>query len=138
MKGILEIRNNLFSRGGVIRRMAYFRNITIVLASYIFIVLATNLALFSSETVAEIILVASLAAPPMIYLVLINSFKRLRDLRGTTSKECGYQTALGIWLMLPYISVIPFCFLVFAEGSTTGQGRLFRNLEKSFKAAEHF
>lgn len=130
MRGSLEVRQNLFLRGGVIGRMTYFRNIAMILASYILIVLATTLSLFNSETVAEIILVASLAAAPMIYLVFINSFKRLRDIRGTVSKEIPYQTVLGIWLMIPYLSIIPLCLLVFTEGAITGHGHLYRDFEK--------
>ena len=131
MKGSLELGHNLFLRGGVIGRMTYFRNVAVILASYILIVVVTTLALFNSETVAEIILVASLAAAPMIYLMLINSFKRLRDIRGTTNKELPYQTVLGLWLMVPYISIIPLCLLVFTEGAITGHGHFFRDLEKS-------
>jgi hypothetical protein len=138
MKRTLELRSNLFLRGGVIGRMAYFRNVALILATYISIVLSTTLALFNSETVAEIILVAALTAAPMIYLVLINSFKRLRDIRGTTNNECRYQTALGACLMVPYLSILPLFFLVFTEGSITGNGSFFRNFEKSFKAAEQF
>lgn len=130
MKGSLELRNNLFLRGGLIGRMTYFRNMAIILLSYILIVLATTLALFNSETVAEIIFVASLAAAPMIYLVLINSFKRLRDIRGTTLNEFSLQSALGVWLLLPYLSIVPLCLLVFTEGSNTGHGHFFRDLEK--------
>jgi len=84
MKGTLEIRNNLFARTGVIGRMAFLRNISTIFTTFIFF----------TNTFAT--------ALSMSYLVFINSFKRLRDIRGTTEGEIPYQAALAILMLILY------------------------------------
>lgn len=129
----LEVNTNLFRRGGVVGRKEYFKIMFIIFAVTIltFVIMANSF--FKSEVMEVgfmgITLIILLG---LSYFGLINSFKRLRDIRGTTYNEMPYQVGLAILLSVPYISLIPLAILIFAEGAVTGRGTAFARVERAF------
>ncbi|WP_408096062.1 hypothetical protein ACJVC5_13550 [Peredibacter sp. HCB2-198] len=127
----LQINNHLFRRGGVIGRLNYLKNMMIIFLLSFAILLALSYIPTENDFVFSALLGLSLVLSIGIYCVgLINSFKRLRDLRGTTYNETPYQVITAVLLTIPYVSIIPLGILLFAEGAVTGHGSVFGRLEK--------
>ncbi|WPU67079.1 hypothetical protein [Peredibacter starrii] len=128
----LNINKNLFRRGGILGRMDYFKNMMILFAATMVIYIVsfreviTNEALEAAFFVTMLVLLIGIS-----YLSLINSFKRLRDLRGKTHNEIPFQIGLAVLMAIPYLSIIPLGILLFAEGAVTGHGSIFGRLESS-------
>ena len=128
----LSINSNLLQRGGIVGRMDYFKNMMILFAATMVIYAITFREAIKSETLEIAFLGGMLVLLFAItYLGLINSYKRLRDLRGTTHNELPFQVGLTILMAIPYLSIIPLGILLFAEGAVTGHGSVFGRLEKS-------
>ena len=132
--GNLNENPNLFKRGGVIGRMGYLKNMVILFAVVAGIFLFVGNYISNTGTTGTgMSVLAMFCLLGVTYLSYINSFKRLRDLRGTTHQEIPFQVALAVLMTIPYVSLIPVAVLLFAEGAVTGNSTVFANLEAKYR-----
>jgi uncharacterized membrane protein YhaH (DUF805 family) len=121
----LEVSNKLFKSGGVMGRLDFFfahlklTGFTLLACTPILI----GVALFGEKGKLIGTVMAAVAGLPVFVAYYYTMFKRLRDIRGSTEKQVGYQTALVISMLIPVISLVPTLALFFMPGKiTSGKG----------------
>jgi uncharacterized membrane protein YhaH (DUF805 family) len=121
----LEVNTDFFSKGGVIGRMDYFVNCC--LKAFGFQLLAViPIALGASMGGAGVLLgglVTAALVLPVIYFAIVNTCKRLRDIRGTTENENTWQIIAIVCMYIPFLGIIVVMLLLFMEGAITGNGK---------------
>ena len=113
-------KNGLFQVDGVVGRLIYLRNILIIIG--LSMVVTYLLGGYEAPDPAERMGVPGIIAFAILtYLLLINSFKRLKDIRGTSKNQLLYNLALAVILFIPYVSLFALLGLLFAKGAVTAQ-----------------
>lgn len=116
-----SLREGLFETKGVIGRGAYLRNILIIFAVSVFVTYLLG-GYGTPDPASTMGLTGTIFFVFMTYLLLINSFRRMRDIRGTTDKQMLYQLGLIVLLFLPVVSILTLGYLLFAKGTVTTLG----------------
>jgi uncharacterized membrane protein YhaH (DUF805 family) len=116
----LREKNGLFQIDGVIGRLIYLRNVLIIIG--LSMVITYLLGGYETPDPAERMGIPGVIAFTFLtYLLLINSFKRLKDIRGTSKNQLLYNIALAVMFFIPYVSLFALLGLLFAKGSVTGK-----------------
>ncbi len=134
----LSINKNIFSLGGVIGRLTYLtRSIALLMGA---ILLSMGLAYFLAvlgvdrKTVADV--VPLLLGIPATFFFLANTYKRVRDIRGTDSSNLVYNIISTVLLSTP-IGPLFFLGLLLWPGKITG-GQLPAEEEPSSEEEDSF
>ncbi|MFP5387066.1 MAG: DUF805 domain-containing protein [Bacteriovoracia bacterium] len=116
----LREKNGLFQIDGVIGRLIYLRNILIIIG--LSMVVTYLLGGYETPNPAERMGIPGVIAFTVLtYLLLINSFKRLKDIRGTNKNQLLYNLGLAFIFFIPYVSLFALLALLFAKGTVTSQ-----------------
>jgi uncharacterized membrane protein YhaH (DUF805 family) len=117
----LQIKSELFSSSGVIGRMDYFINSLKVFGLAILAYLPVLFGVALMGEIGSVVggLITFVAFLPVIYFSYINMFKRLRDIRGTTESQFGYQTGLVVAMCIPFVNLGANIILLFMQGKIT-------------------
>lgn len=116
-----QLFNNpaVFSRGGVVGRGNFVVNVILsftLLAALYWVVsdvyLAPGVGSAARNFVFQILFVVS-----FVYLVAINVFKRVRDIRGTIENENPIFLAAVLLLFVPVVNILVLIFLASAKGA---------------------
>ena len=119
----LSVNNDFLSAGGVISRKNYFFSFLKLLGctflSYGIIIGSVFIPQDVGGQYAgwAIYGVATIA---LTYFSYVNTYKRLRDIRGTTDGQIGWQIGTTIALIVPLVNIITMGILLFKKGKITG------------------
>ena len=129
----VELKNNpnFFSIGGVIGRADYLlcgiKLVTLMSFAVIPLALGSNYGSRGSVVGGTL---SFLLIIPIIFFGLHAVCKRIRDIRGTANDEVSAIVVTNIFLITPYLGLIPFFGLFLTEGSITGSGNIFSKFDK--------
>lgn len=134
---VKQYRNNqhLLKSGGVIDRFAYFRNVAIIMALSIIVTYITGGYQGPVDELSTGIFGLIFLAY-LTYFLFINSFKRLRDIRGTTERELLFNVGLVLLFLIPFVSLATLLFLLFARGRVTAEEALITPIESKKDATQ--
>ena len=117
-----RINTQLFKFGGVMGRMDYFKN---WLKAFGLLFLVYFTAGFiggltgSESTTATLTSIAGIFNIPFLVVVCSISYRRLRDIRGTTENDMMFRVLVTVALLIPIVNLITDLVLLFTPGKIT-------------------
>lgn len=127
--------HEIFSSKGVMGRHEYMKVIGLLFVVMLVTFFIISSVFFSSETgpVEGSMFLWVVMYFACAYVAVVNSFKRMRDIRGqTTGDELPYQVGLVVLLLIPYVNFVTLAILCFMKGSITENSQTYSNLTSGF------
>ena len=124
--------SSFFCTGGVVGRLGYLLNgvkMSLLTTLAFAPVIAGGEYGFKGVLLGSLVSFAALV--PVIFFGFHCVLKRLRDIRGTSENEIPAVVTTFIFLVIPYIGLVPFLCLFLVEGAVTGNGNILSRLEAS-------